>query len=82
MKVPNIALKLNRTAKAIYARLQRVYRRRRAATPARDAAPSAPRVISTPGCRVPTSTEERIHARTARREIGFPECIAYLCKGA
>jgi hypothetical protein len=39
MKVPNIARKLNRTAQAIYARLQRIYRRRRAATPARDAAP-------------------------------------------
>jgi IS30 family transposase len=28
MKVPNIARKLNRTAQAIYARLQRIYRRR------------------------------------------------------
>ena len=28
MKVPNIARKLNRTAQAIYARLQRLYRKR------------------------------------------------------
>jgi DNA-binding NarL/FixJ family response regulator len=39
MKVPNIARKLNRTAQAIYARLQRIYRRRRATTPTRAAAP-------------------------------------------
>jgi DNA-binding NarL/FixJ family response regulator len=39
MKVPNIARKLNRTAQAIYARLQRIYRKRRVATSARDAAP-------------------------------------------
>jgi hypothetical protein len=37
MKVPNIARKLNRTAQAIYARLQRIYRRRRVATSPRDA---------------------------------------------
>ena len=39
VKVPNIARKLDRTAQAIYARLQRIYRRRRATTPTRAAAP-------------------------------------------
>jgi hypothetical protein len=40
MTAPKIGPELNRTAQAIYARLQRIYRRRRFATPARGDAES------------------------------------------